>query len=224
MGRFYQTAVVTLAIVLAGAAVFAQATTGDISGTVRDQSHAVLPGTTVEVKNVETGAVRALVCDNDGRYRALGLPPGAYAVTASLSGFNKAEARDVVVQIGRDTTVDLTMTVGQVTEAVTVSGEVSLLDLSGATVGGVVTTKQIADTHQTSAALIALSRDSRAEVDGITDAAIAAGGRQTRDTDDMGFMYSRPFEDLDGHTFEPMYMDMEAFPAATTDQHEGVAA
>jgi predicted lactoylglutathione lyase len=86
------------------------------------------------------------------------------------------------------------------------------------------TTKQIADTHQTSAALIALSRDSRAEVDGITDAAIAAGGRQTRDTDDMGFMYSRPFEDLDGHTFEPMYMDMEAFPAATTDQHEGVAA
>jgi len=112
---------------------------------VRDQSHAVLPGTTIEVKNVETGAVRALVSDNDGRYRALGLPPGAYAVTASLSGFNKAEARDVVVQIGRDTTVDLTMTVGQVTEAVTVSGEVSLLDLSGATVGGVVTTKQIAE-------------------------------------------------------------------------------
>jgi len=145
MGRFYQTVVVTLAILLTSAAVFAQATTGDLSGTVRDQSHAVLPGTTIEVKNVETGAVRALVSDNDGRYRALGLPPGAYAVTASLSGFNKAEARDVVVQIGRDTTVDLTMTVGQVTEAVTVSGEVSLLDLSGATVGGVVTTKQIAE-------------------------------------------------------------------------------
>ena len=86
------------------------------------------------------------------------------------------------------------------------------------------TTKEIADTHKTSAALIALSRDSRAEVDAITDAAIAAGGRQTRDTDDMGFMYSRPFEDLDGHTFEPMYMDMEAFPAAMTDQHEGAAA
>src|SRR6185369_16465112 len=79
------------------------------------------------------------------RYRALGLPPGAYSVSATLSGFSKAEARDIVVQIGRDTTVDLTMTVGQVNEAVTVSGEVSLLDLSGATVGGVVTTKQIAE-------------------------------------------------------------------------------
>lgn len=86
------------------------------------------------------------------------------------------------------------------------------------------TTKAIADTHKTSAALIALSRDSRAEVDAITDAAIAAGGRQTRDTDDMGFMYSRAFEDLDGHTFEPMYMDMEAAAAAMTDQHEGAAA
>lgn len=85
------------------------------------------------------------------------------------------------------------------------------------------TTKAIADTHRTSATLIALSRDSRAEVDAITDAAIAAGGRQTRDTEDGGFMYSRPFEDLDGHTFEPIYMDMEAFPDAMADQHEGVA-
>jgi predicted lactoylglutathione lyase len=69
-----------------------------------------------------------------------------------------------------------------------------------------------------------LSRDSRAEVDAITDAAIAAGGRQTRDTQDMGFMYSRAFEDLDGHTFEPMYMDMEAATAAMADQTEGAAA
>jgi len=86
------------------------------------------------------------------------------------------------------------------------------------------TTKAIADTHKTSAALIALSRDSREQVDAITDAAIAAGGRQTRDTQDMGFMYSRAFEDLDGHTFEPMYMDMEAATAAMSDQHEGAAA
>jgi predicted lactoylglutathione lyase len=86
------------------------------------------------------------------------------------------------------------------------------------------TTKQIADTHKTSAALIALSRDSRAEVDAITDAAIAAGGRETREKQDMGFMYGRAFEDLDGHTFEPMYMDMEAAAAAMADQHEGTAA
>lgn len=86
------------------------------------------------------------------------------------------------------------------------------------------TTKQIADTHKASAALIALSRDSREQVDAIADAAIAAGGRQTRDTEDGGFMYARPFEDLDGHTFEPIYMDMEAFSATMSDQQERVAA
>lgn len=86
------------------------------------------------------------------------------------------------------------------------------------------TSKQIADTRKTSAALIALSRDSREQVDAIADAAIASGGRQTRDTEDGGFMYARPFEDLDGHTFEPIYMDMEAFSAAMSDQQESVAA
>jgi len=86
------------------------------------------------------------------------------------------------------------------------------------------TTKAIADTHTTSAALIALSRDSREQVDAITDAAIAAGGRETREKQDMGFMYGRAFEDLDGHTFEPMYMDMEAATAAMSSQPEGVAA
>lgn len=76
------------------------------------------------------------------------------------------------------------------------------------------TTKPIADTHKLSAALLCLSRDSRAEVDSITEAALAAGGRETREPQDMGFMYGRAFEDLDGHTFETMFMDMAAADAA----------
>jgi uncharacterized protein len=72
------------------------------------------------------------------------------------------------------------------------------------------TSRSIADAHQTAEVLIALSSDSREGVDQIADAAIAAGGRQHRDTQDMGFMYSRAFEDLDGHVWEPMFMDMDA--------------
>jgi predicted lactoylglutathione lyase len=78
------------------------------------------------------------------------------------------------------------------------------------------TTKPIADTHATSAALLCLSLDSRAQVDTIVAQAIGAGGRETRDPQDMGFMYSRAFEDLDGHTFEPMTMDMDAAALAMT--------
>jgi predicted lactoylglutathione lyase len=63
--------------------------------------------------------------------------------------------------------------------------------------------------------LIALSRDSRAEVDSITEAAAAAGGRaDIRERQEMGFLYGRTFEDPDGHVFEPMWMDMQAFAAA----------
>ena len=76
------------------------------------------------------------------------------------------------------------------------------------------TTKAIADTHTTSAALLCLSRDSRAAVDSISAAAIAAGGRKVHDPEENGFMYGAAFEDLDGHMFETMYMDMAAASAA----------
>lgn len=82
------------------------------------------------------------------------------------------------------------------------------------------TTKQIADARTTSAALIALSFDSRDEVDAITQAALAAGGRELHDPEDQGFMYSRAFEDLDGHGFGPFHMDMDA-AMATMGQTEG---
>jgi predicted lactoylglutathione lyase len=78
------------------------------------------------------------------------------------------------------------------------------------------TAKPIADTHATSAVLLCLSFDNRTQVDAIVEQAIGAGGRETRDPQDMGFMYSRAFEDLDGHTFEPMFMDMAAAAIAMT--------
>ncbi|MEG3180921.1 VOC family protein [Sphingomonas sp. LT1P40] len=78
--------------------------------------------------------------------------------------------------------------------------------------------KTIADTSTTNAALICLSFDDRAGVNAITDAAARAGGKaDVRPPQDMGFMYSRAFEDLDGHLFEPMHMDMEAAMAAFPD-------
>lgn len=72
------------------------------------------------------------------------------------------------------------------------------------------TTKQIADARATSEVLLCLSQDSREAVDAITEAALAAGGTEPRPPQDMGFMYGRAFEDLDGHVFEPMHMDVDA--------------
>ncbi|HEX8533472.1 MAG TPA: VOC family protein [Allosphingosinicella sp.] len=72
------------------------------------------------------------------------------------------------------------------------------------------TPKRIADAHETSEVLICISAESREAVDEITENALAAGGREPREPQDYGFMYGRSFEDLDGHIWEPMFMDLAA--------------
>jgi uncharacterized protein len=67
--------------------------------------------------------------------------------------------------------------------------------------------KEIADTSKTKEVLVALSADSKQQVDELVDKAIAAGGRNFRDPEDHGFMYARSFEDLDGHVWEVFWMD-----------------
>ena len=79
------------------------------------------------------------------------------------------------------------------------------------------TPKPVADAHQATEVLIALSADSREAVDEITEKALAAGGREPREKQDFGFMYSRSFEDPDGHIYEPAWMDLEAFLAASPE-------
>ena len=72
----------------------------------------------------------------------------------------------------------------------------------------------IPDPQQQTQALYALSRDSRAAVDAIAEAGLKAGGRETRDAQDYGFMFSRAIADIDGHVWEYVWMDMSQVPAA----------
>lgn len=75
---------------------------------------------------------------------------------------------------------------------------------------GEFTKKQIVDSATSSEVLLALSAPSREKVDELVDKAIAAGGSATGETQDHGFMYGRAFDDLDGHTWEIMWMDPTA--------------
>ncbi|MBD8080761.1 VOC family protein [Cellulosimicrobium arenosum] len=72
------------------------------------------------------------------------------------------------------------------------------------------TTKAIADATTTTEVINALSTDSRAEVDRLADAALAAGASPVVEPQDEGFMYSRSFADLDGHQWEVLFMDASA--------------
>ncbi|MFF7829799.1 VOC family protein [Streptomyces rochei] len=72
------------------------------------------------------------------------------------------------------------------------------------------TKKDIVDSTKSSEVLIALSAESREKVDEMVDKAVAAGGSVSGETQDHGFMYGRAFDDVDGHTFEVVWMDPAA--------------
>lgn len=75
------------------------------------------------------------------------------------------------------------------------------------------TRKTICDARTHTEAIICLSAESRAAVDALADKALAAGGRETLEAKDYGFMYQRSFQDLDGHQWEVVHMDEGATPS-----------
>ncbi|MFF9488709.1 VOC family protein [Streptomyces sp. NPDC014676] len=72
------------------------------------------------------------------------------------------------------------------------------------------TEKEIVDATKSSEVLLGLSAESREKVDELVEKAVAAGGSVTGETQDHGFMYGRAFDDLDGHTWEVIWMDPAA--------------
>lgn len=74
------------------------------------------------------------------------------------------------------------------------------------------TKKEIADATKTTEVLTALSTDSKDKVNELVDKAIKAGATEAREPEDYGFMYSRSFNDLDGHIWEVFWMDINAVP------------
>src|SRR2546423_445918 len=95
---------------------------GAVAGVVKDASGAVLPGVTVEAASPALiEKVRTAVTDGSGRYRIESLPPGSYTVTFSVTGFAPVKRADVIVSGSGVITVDVALTVGGVTETVTVT-------------------------------------------------------------------------------------------------------
>jgi len=118
-------------------------TTATISGLVRDDTGAVIPGASVTAKNVETGITRSVSTDEQGRYQLPSLSVGPYEVQVSLSGFQTAVRSGIVLAVGEQTVANFTLKVGQVAEKVEVTEEAPLVETTGSSVGGLVDTAQI---------------------------------------------------------------------------------
>ena len=118
-----------LLALLAGTPLFAQSTTeGAIGGVVVDQSKGVLPGVTVNARNVATNSVATATTDESGHFTVIRLAPGTYAVDVTLAGFAPYIRSTVVVEVGRVTNLDITLGVAAQTESVNVVAETPVIN------------------------------------------------------------------------------------------------
>ena len=128
---------------LSGAIVLAQVESGQIAGTVADQSGAVLTGATVTVKNVATGAERTTQTNASGAYLVSGLEPASYQITISAGAFKPFNAT-AEVTVGGHTTVDAKLSVSSETTEVQVVGEGGIaVNTQSQELSQVVDTKQL---------------------------------------------------------------------------------
>jgi len=124
---------------VAGVPAMAQTSgAGAIAGTITDTNHAVIPGASVGVTNVDTGAARTFTTNSAGLYAAPFLVPGHYKVDASAANFGTVEAKDLTLQVGETLTINLSLAVKSATTTVEVSATTQMLDLEKTEVSQVV--------------------------------------------------------------------------------------
>src|SRR2546427_11148057 len=123
--------------------VFAQ--NAQITGVVKDTSGGVVPGVTVTGRNAENGFTRVAVTEGNGEYRLPSLPPGRYAVTAELSGFNTETRADIVLVIEQTAIIAFTLKPAAVAETVVVTAESPIVDTTRADVSTAAANAQIQD-------------------------------------------------------------------------------
>ncbi|MBI3470760.1 MAG: TonB-dependent receptor [Candidatus Solibacter usitatus] len=119
---------------------------GSISGRVTDPSQAAVPDAVITVANLKTGVVFTAATTADGYYTVRFLPPGAYSVAATKTGFRKAVQQDVVVSTASNPTVSFAMTLGAVAETVNVTEQVGLVETQSADRGAVIDNVRMANT------------------------------------------------------------------------------
>jgi hypothetical protein len=137
-----------LIALLLASAVHAQTGNASLSGQVKDQTGAVMPGTTVTVKNNATNVAVTTTTNSEGRYTFTNLIPGEYTLTASFQGFKNLERGNIVLRVGDRVGIDLSMEVGGSAERVTVTSEVPLLRTEDVQTGLVIDNRRIQELPQ----------------------------------------------------------------------------
>jgi len=125
--------------------LFSQGSSGRILGTVTDQSGGVISGATVTVTDTERGVSKILVTNEPGEYNAPTLNPGTYKVRAESKGFKTVERQNIVLEVGKEIRVDLTLQPGDQVQTITITESIPLVETTNATLGGTLNNADIND-------------------------------------------------------------------------------
>lgn len=120
-------------------------TQGTITGYVRDSTGAIVPNASIQITNEKTGAVRTAASDEAGFYQVLGMVSGIYMIEAEVSGFKKYRNAGVILRVDENVRADVALEVGQVTEAVEVSAQASLIDTRSSQTSATIDDRRVVD-------------------------------------------------------------------------------
>ena len=122
----------TVLIVLATPA-FAQRNTAQVSGTITDASESAVPGASIVVRNLNTAVERTVESNELGLYVVPALTAGPYSITVTKQGFQTTTVPKLVLEVDQNATINVSLKVGQVSEAVNVSADAAAIDTRTAT-------------------------------------------------------------------------------------------
>jgi len=176
-----------LCVFLYAAAVWAQAiSTSQIRGTIQDASGAAVASAQVKATQTDTGATRTVTSGVDGSYALPALPVGPYQLEVTKAGFTKYVQTGIVLQVGVNPTIDISLKVGAVTQEVQVNAEAAMVETQNSGVGQVISPVQVQDLPLNGRQLtdllylsggVAQGRTFRASYPSVTSPSIAGGAQ-----------------------------------------------
>src|SRR5207244_12733752 len=125
-----------LVSLLAAPFVMAQQGTSALKGRVVAGDGSILPGVTVTIKHQESGVVRTTTSDKDGIYVMNAVMPGPYELTAELQGFKTFRRRNIRLEVGKTSSIDVRLDMGAAAEEITVTAAAPMVDVTSQEGGG----------------------------------------------------------------------------------------
>jgi hypothetical protein len=186
------------------ASLLAQAT-GTISGTVTDPSGASVPGVSVVAKNVDTGLERSAATNTAGIFEFPDMPIGKYQLEISKQGFQKQKTEALPLLTGQVLDMKLTLTIGDVTSAVSVTAEAPLVESASSSVETSVTQGQMEDLPLNGRNALQLTTLTPGTV--ITDVGTESGQQDNRGLAVNGLRATQNNFQLDGAIYNNRFFD-----------------